>query len=146
MFKSRLWSYHSCLLLSSSLSNMHTQIFTDHITFCLFFLSLWFIKIFHCSSFFQGKNVIWENGNEYWKVLVPLKRTGAALAVLLAWTWAPAKKPSDVICRWECHNWVSCQPALFTGRISLFFWNSLLSRNSESSINNVLFYTLICVK
>lgn len=55
MFKSWLWSYHSCLLLSSSSSNMHTQIFTDHILFVVFFLSLWFIKIFHWSSFFREK-------------------------------------------------------------------------------------------
>lgn len=36
LFKSWLWSYHSCLLLSFSLSNMHTQIFTDHIPFVIF--------------------------------------------------------------------------------------------------------------
>lgn len=95
LFKSWLWSYHSCLLLSSSLSNMHTQIFTDHIIslFIIFFLSLWFIKIFYWTSFFREK---WENGNIYWKGLVPLKQTGAALAVLLAGTWTPAKKPTDV--------------------------------------------------
>lgn len=83
LFKSWLWSYHSCLLLSSSLSNMHTQIFTDHIPFVIF-LYHYRSSTFPTEVDFQGKNAIWENGNIYWKVLVPLKQTGAALAVLLA--------------------------------------------------------------
>lgn len=128
LFKSWLWSYHSCLLLSSSLSNMHTQIFTDHIPFVIF-LYHYRSSTFPTEVDFQGKNAIWENGNIYWKVLVPLKQTGAALAVLLAWTWIPGKKPTDGICRWERHDWASCRLLCLQEEISCFAGIPLLSRN-----------------
>lgn len=142
MFKSWLWSYHSCLLLSSSLSSTHTQIFTDHILFVIFFYHYSLSK-FSTEVVFSGKKCDLRK----WKHL--LERFGSIevnRAVLLAWTWTPAKKPTDVICRWECHDWASCRRALFTGRNFSFFLEFPTEQELWSLINNVLFWTQIYIK
>lgn len=127
-------SYHSCLLLSSSLSNMHTQLFTDHMPSLIFFYHYGPSK-FSTEVLFSGKNAIWENGNIYWKVLVPLKQTGAALVVLLAWTWTPAKKPSDGICRWnvmiEWAVYLLCSQEEISLFSEIHYWAGALKFNKQ---------------
>lgn len=69
-----------------SVQNAHSDIYRSY-TFChLFFYHYGSSKFSTEVVFFRGKSAIWENGNNYWKVLVSLKQTGAALAVVLAWT------------------------------------------------------------
>lgn len=141
-----LWFLPSALILSTQYAQ--STIYRSY-TFCLnHSLSLWFIKNFYWNNFLRGKKLIWEKGNTYWKVLVPLKLTGAILAVLLACTWMVAKKPADVIYRLECYEWMSCLPARFTARNFSF----LLEFPTEqelwitSSVYSVVLYTSIFIR